>query len=104
MNAKKLLIFLQEGNVVRIDNETEYVKFTRFLTNLGFEDILLRGKDSYDDTIRLFNLPYNKEEGWDGKTLYAECQIGKESIGFYPYTSKVYDWYGVEPMSVDDVI
>ena len=32
MNAVKLLTFLQQGNVVRINNESEYARFTRFLT------------------------------------------------------------------------
>lgn len=106
MNAVKLLTFFQQGNVVRINNESEYEKFTSFLTKLGFRDLLPRRIDSYDEMLRLHNLPYNRSNNpdWDGKTLYAECQIGKESIGIYPYTSSVYDWYGVEPMSVDDII
>ena len=45
-----------------------------------------------------------KSTEWDGKTLYAECQIGKESIAIYPYTVRAtVEWYGVEPMSVNDI-
>ena len=105
MNALKVLIFFQTGNVVQINNESEYVKFIRVMTNLGRKGLLPSRKYSYEEMIRLYNLPHNrsKHPNWDGKTLYAEFQPDKESIGFYPYTPDVYDWYGVEPLSVNDI-
>ena len=42
---------------------------------------------------------------WDGKTLYAECQIGKESIGIYPYSVRAtVEWYGRDPLTVSDIL
>ena len=104
--AANLLTFLQNGNVIRIRDASEYAAFIRLMATHGLGSLLAPRKALYEDVIKLYKLPQNvfKHPGWDGKTLYAECQNGKESIGIYPYTVRAtVEWYGVEPMSVDDV-
>ena len=102
-----LLTFLQNLNVVRIRDANEYDAFLRFMKKHGMGPLLKPWeKERYEDVLRLHKLPHNvtKFPGWDGKTLYAECQLGMESIGIYPYTERdTVKWYGVEPMSVDDI-
>ena len=100
------LSFLQNGNVVRIRDDNEYTAFLYVLAIHRLGSLLTPRKALYEDVIKLYKLPQNapKYPGWDGKTLYAECQIGKESIAIYPYSVRAtVEWYGTEPMSVDDV-
>lgn len=105
-----LLSFLQNLNVVVIRDNDEYERFHHILARHGILE-LIPGKtlQTYPATISLFEkanvgTPGMKFLDWDGKTLYAECQIGKRSIGIYPYTERaVVEWYGERPMSVDDV-
>ena len=111
-----LLTFLQNGNVVRIRDNDEFNRFRTIMLKRGLTPLLRGWKDSYPATVSnlkwqrrdpLFSpqgLEMIKSGEWDGKTLYAECQIGKESIGVYRYTVRAtVEWYGVEPMSVDDI-
>lgn len=106
-----LLAFLQNANVVVIRDNDEYEWFCHELSRHGLLE-LIPGKtlQTYPATVSLFEkanvgAPGMKFLDWDGKTLYAECQIGKESIGIYPYTvHSTVEWYGVEPMSVDDIM
>lgn len=101
-----LLTFLQNGNVVRIRDEKEYIAFISFMAKRGLGSLLAPRKALYGDIIALYKLPQNvfKYPDWDGATLYAECQNGKESISIYPYTVRAtVEWYGTEPMSVDDI-
>lgn len=101
-----LLKFLQNGNVVVIKDSDEFDWFHHILRRHGVLELVPKNQtyqatvDSYKKDPRIGGL----RPGWDGKTLYAECQIGKESIGIYPYDAKaVVLWYGVEPMSVADI-
>lgn len=111
-----LLIFLQNGNVVRIRDNNEFERFTTIMLKRGLTPLLRGWKDSYPATVH--NLRRQRDDPlfppmgeemiksgqWDGKTLYAECQLGKESIGIYPYTVRAtVEWYEKEPMSVDDI-
>ena len=101
-----LLTFLQNGNVVRIRDEKEFNRFASFMAKRGLGSLLSPRRMDYKGIVELYKLPQNvfKHPDWDGKTLYAECQNGKESIGIYPYTARATaEWYGVEPMSVDDI-
>lgn len=111
-----LLTFLQNGNVVRIRDNNEFNRFKIIMLRRGLTSLMRGWKDSYPATIAnlkwqradpLFSpqgLEMIKSGEWDGKTLYAECQLGKESIGVYRYTVRAtVEWYGVEPMSVDDI-
>ena len=105
--ATNLLKFLQNENVVRINNEAEYVNFRRTMIKHGLDTLVLPREATYEDVLKLYNLPNNvhKHPGWDGMTLYAECQNGKEAIAIYPYTAHTtVVWYGVEPMAVRDII
>ena len=104
-----LLMFLQNGNVVRIRDNEEYNRFGQILFRHGLHDLVPRNADSYPAEI-FGIIKFNhgdrllREGEWDGKTLYAECQIRKGSIGIYPYTVRAtVEWYGTEPMSVDDI-
>lgn len=106
------LDFLQNRNVVVIHDGDEYQWFVQALCRYNMLE-LLPGKtlESYPTIVSRFkrdNLvasPGVRYPGWDGRTLYAECQIGKESIGIYPYTRKtVVEWYGEEPYAVEDVL
>lgn len=105
-----LLAFLQNANVVLIRDEAEYNRFVRALEHHCLSR-LLPSKDgsplSYRELLFLFvGTPQNSApfSDWDGKALYAECQIGKEAIGIYPYdTRTTVEWYGTEPMDVDDI-
>lgn len=104
--ATNLLTFLQNGNVVRIRDDKEFDRFASLMTKLGLGSLLAPRRMGYKEVIKLYKLPQNvfKYPDWDEKTLCAECQIGKESIGIYPYTVRAtVEWYGVEPMSVDDI-
>lgn len=104
--ATNLLTFFRNGNVIRIRDDNEYAAFVSLMTRHGLGSLLAPRKALYEDVIKLYKLPQNvfKHPGWDGKTLYAECQNGKESIAIYPYTARAtVEWYGVEPMSVDDI-
>lgn len=104
-----LLKFLQNGNVVRIRNNEEFNRFGSIMLRHGLTPLLKGWADSYP--VQIFRIiEFNggdnliKLRQWDGKTLYAECQIGKESIGIYSYIVRAtVEWYGVEPMSVDDI-
>ena len=111
MGARKqqlnLLRFLQNANVVVIRDEDEFTWFHHILHRHGLLE-LVPPSILKNQTYRATVAGYRKDPvigerypGWDGKTLYAECQIGKESIGIYPYDAKaVVSWYGTEPMSV----
>ena len=104
-----LLTFLQNGNVVRIRNNEEFNRFRSIILRHGLTPLLKGWADSYP--VQIFQtIKFNrgdrliKSTEWDGKTLYAECQIGKESIAIDPYTVRAtVEWYGVEPMSVNDI-
>ena len=110
MGARKqqvnFLKFLQNGNVVVIKDGDEFEWFLHILHRHGLLELTSKTQ-TYQETVA----GYLKDPrigglrpGWDGKTFYAECQIGKESIGIYPYDAKaVVLWYGVEPMSVADI-
>lgn len=106
-----LLRFLQNANVVVIRDEDEFQWFLHAMRRHGLLELVPCGTlktQTYQATVSGFQ----REGGiglryptWDGKTLYAECQIGKESIGIYPYDEKaVVGWYGTEPLSVADVL
>lgn len=60
---------------------------------------------TYMYLIDIYSLPQNKRkyDGWDKKTLYAECRNGQ--IAYYPYDDpkNLYDWYGAKPLSVSDI-
>ena len=98
----KFLGFLQNLNVVRISGECEYTSFQWLVDSHKLADLLPAcGLRTYAGMLALF--PRERYPGWDGKTLYAECQIGKEGIGIYPYSPDVAAWYGAEPYSIDDI-
>ena len=100
--AVKFLTFLQNGNVVVIKDAAEFRAFSGILRNHGLQDLLRKG--GYQDWIADYSWKTNLKEGWDGKTLYAECQSGKEGIGIYPYTPRTQTyWYGQEPLTVNDI-
>lgn len=114
MGARKqqlnLLKFLQNGNVVVIKDGDEFEWFLHILHRHGLLELVPCGtlkNQTYPATVAGYRRDPGVGErypGWDGKTLYAECQIGKESIGIYPYDAKtVVSWYGTEPMSVADI-
>ena len=114
MSARKqqvnLLRFLQNGNVVRIQDNDEFEWFLHILRRHGLLELVpgaARKAPTYQATVADYrNDPRvgGLRPRWDGKTLYAECQIGKESIGIYPYDEEaVVMWYGVKPMSVADI-
>lgn len=107
-SAINLLKFLQNGNVVRIRNNEEFNRFRYIMLHHGLTNLLKGWSQTYP--AQVFHIKFNgsdnliKSAEWDGKTLYAECQIGKESIGIYPYTERgTVEWYGTEPMSVNDI-
>ena len=109
-SQRRLLAFLQNLNVVRIRDQKEWNRFVSFMIGCGLDDLLPHGfcrnaargeiiEASKSDPHRPL-----RGEDWDGETLYAECQIGKGSIGIHPYTVKAtVEWYGAEPLSVDDI-
>jgi hypothetical protein len=114
MSARKqqlnLLRFLQNGNVVVIKDGDEFEWFLHILRKHGLLELVppwTLKNQTYQATVAGYRKDPKIGElhpGWDGETLYAECQIGKESIGIYPYYPKaVISWYGVEPMSVADL-
>ena len=104
-----LLKFLQNWNVVRIRDGGEFNRFKSIMQRHGLTPLVKGWPQTYLGQI-LQTVVHNggdqliKNQEWDGDTLYAECQIGKESIGIYPYTVRAtVEWYGTEPMSVDDI-
>lgn len=104
--AAKFLSFLQNGNVVVIRDEEGLLRFELLLKDAGLLCLLPRIGDSLRAICHLFGKPgYRiRYPGWDGRTVYAECQIGKGSIGLYPYDAKaVTAWYGSDPIEVDDI-
>ena len=107
--AINLLTFLQNGNVIRIRNNEEFNRFGTIMLRHGLTPLVKGWAQTYPAQI-FQAIKFNggdrliKSTEWDGKTFYAECQIGKESIGIYPYTVRAtVEWYGIEPMSVDDI-
>ena len=107
--AINLLTFLQNGNVIRIRNNEEFNRFGTIMLRHGITPLVKGWAQTYPAQI-FQAIKFNggdrliKSTEWDGKTFYAECQIGKESIGIYPYTVRAtVEWYGIEPMSVDDI-
>ena len=107
-----LLTFLQNGNVVAIRDEDEFQWFLHIMRRHGLIEFV-PCDTLKTQTYKAMVAEYEKEvrmsagvrwEYWDGKTLYAECQLGKESIGIYPYDEMaVTSWYGGKPMSVSDI-
>lgn len=107
-----LLAFLQNANVVRIDDNDEYEWFVHELAKHGLLE-LIPGKtlETYPAILARLRRddraasPGVRYPDWDGKTLYAECQIGKESIGIYPYSVRAtVEWYGRDPLTVSDIL
>ena len=102
-----MLAFLQNSNVVAIRSDEEFKKFVGVIQAHGFSALIpwpAAGK-GYDDYVADSLKRAARFPGWDGKTLFAECQIGMESIGIYPYTEETTEqWYGIEPFTVDDII
>lgn len=103
-----LLTFLQNGNVVRIGGCDDFYRLLRVLERHGLIGLLPRNyPHHYGMAINLAFQSTKRERQngeWDCKTLYAECQIGKKSIGIYPYTVRAtVERYGTEPMSVEDI-
>lgn len=104
--AAKFLSFLQNGNVVVIRDEEGLFRFELLLKDAGLLSLLPRIGDSLRAICHFFGKSGGKvnHPGWDGRTVYAECQIGKESIGIYPYDARaVTAWYGSDPLEVDDI-
>lgn len=109
-----LLAFLQNANVVVIRDGDEFEWFTHAMCRHGLSELLPTGTlktQTYQATVAGYARENRGKKAdrrypdWDGATLYAECQIGKESIGIYPYDVKsVVGWYGVEPFSVADIM
>lgn len=104
-----LLKFLQNENVVRIRSNEEFNQFGAIMLRHGLTPLLRGWKDHYPKQVSQTaksnqGAQLLKSGEWDGKTFYAECQNGKESIAIYPYTVRAtVEWYGTEPMSVDDI-
>lgn len=105
---RNLLAFLQNANVIVLRTQEEYERFLDAMARHGIPGLV--GREPYRDLIRLFEEansaagPGRKFLDWDGNTLYAECQIGKGSIGIYPYSAEAtVEWYGTEPMRIDDI-
>lgn len=104
-----LLRFLQNGNVILIRNDKEFERFRGCMLRHGLETLMHGWAQTYPTQV-FQTIKFNggdrliKSTEWDGKTFYAECQIGKESIGIYPHTVRAtVEWYGTEPMSIDDI-
>ena len=107
--AINLLKFFQNGNIIRIRNNEEFNRFGEIMLHHGLTPLVKGWAQSYPDQV-FQTIKFNggdrliKSTEWDGKTFYAECQIGKEAIGIYPYTVRAtVEWYGAEPMSIDDI-
>lgn len=107
--AVNLLKFLQNGNIIRIRDNEEFERFGSVMQSHGLLSLMKGGAQTYPAQV-FQTVKFNKGDRlietaeWDGKTFYAECQIGKESIGIYPYTYRTtVEWYGADPMSVDDI-
>ena len=104
--AAKFLSFLQNGNVVVIRDEEGLLRFELLLKDAGLLCLLPRIGDSLRAICHFFEKSGDRIRypGWDGRTVYAECQIGKEGIGLYPYDARaVTAWYGSDPLEVDDI-
>lgn len=106
--VENLLTFLQNGNVVVIKRFDDFYHFLQILERHGLIGLLPRNYPRHWGMAISLAFQSTKRERqngeWDGKTLYAECQIGKESIGIYPYTTRAtVEWYGTEPLTVDDI-
>lgn len=98
-----LLTFLQNGNVVVVHNEVEFNLFVKFLTKRKLAELLPTAKGKplgYDFYVSVGS----RYGSWDRKSLYFECQIGKEGIGVYPYdhSMTVEDWYGKSLLTIKD--
>lgn len=104
--AANFLSFLQNGNVVVIRDEEGLLRFELLLKDAGLLCLLPRIGDSLRAICHFFDKSGGRirHPGWDGQTVYAECQIGKEGIGLYPYDARaVTAWYGSDPLEVDDI-
>ena len=109
-----LLAFLQNQNVVVIHDRDEFEWFLHAMHHHGILELVPCGTlqtQTYDATVAGFRRdnraasPGVRYPDWDGKTLYAECQIGKESIGIYPYSVRAtVEWYGRDPLTVSDIL
>lgn len=103
--------FLQNSSVIIIKDFKDYNSLDKRLNEAGLGSLQpnrgLGVLQNYMYILSVYDLPQNKAKNskWDGKTLYAECQIGKEQISYYPYDDPkgLEDWYGVKPLSVSDI-
>ena len=94
--AKNLLAFLQGHKVIIVNNKADHFWLCHLLRRAGLIP-LLEGPGSYEELIELFEgeQKRGKHAGWDGETLYAECDPEKGSIALYPYDGRSADlWYG----------
>lgn len=94
--ARNLLAFLQGRKVIIVSNKDDHFWLCHLLRRAGLLP-LLEGPGSYEELIELFENARNsgKHAGWDGGTLYAECDPEKGSIALYPYDGRSADlWYG----------
>lgn len=100
--TKNLLGFFQNANIVILRDEREFDFFRKLLIHYRLVDLLPPTR-SYGSMINLIKGNPNPTDAWDGRTLYAECQIGKEEIGIHPLTDRAVG-YGYPQLTVDDLI
>ena len=92
----KIIDFLATKNVIEINNEEEYIKFQGILRDLGMEDIL--GKHfRFEDWQHLATI-----NGKDSHHFYFEYDNSR-GISWYDNKKDPLDWYGVEPLKVNEL-
>ena len=99
----RTLDFLQGANAILIENREEFDKFIEILSNHRLEGLVGSFWDTYEKAIHLLEVNRRLYLTWDGVRIYAECQVGKQSIAFGGYTSAVDDWYGDRPYSIKEI-
>lgn len=109
---KNLLKFLSTENVVEIKDEMEFAQFSGILDKYNLLWILspknidsasinsLRGQRVINYYYWLHLVEINSKTG--DKDLVFEYDVEK-GITFYTNRQNAIDWYGIEPLTVDDL-
>lgn len=89
----KLVDFLSNQNTVIIKNEEEFKQFTKRMKTVGLDPRIL--KKGMELTNNELLVEYNNNKGF---TFWNYNELLSDAI------QKSYDWYGIEPLELKDIL
>ena len=89
----KLVNFLSNQNTVIIKNEEEFEQFTKRMNTVGLDPRIL--KPGMELTNNELLVEYNNNKGF---TFWNYNKLLSDAI------QESYDWYGIEPLELKDIL